>query len=105
MAKLDGGDANALRATADQLKARLGSAVIVLAATLADGKVPIVSAVSRDLTPRVKAGELVSALAGSLGGRGGGKPEFAQGSGNSSANLDAGLASLEVKVRELLSKC
>ena len=103
VAQVDGGDVAALRATADQLKSQLGSAVIVLATAQAAGKVPVVASVSADLTARVKAGELVSVLATRLGGKGGGKPDFAQGAGSNPAELVAALSEITNLVRSKLA--
>jgi len=74
-----GGDS--LRETVDQLKNRLGSAVVVLAA-VADGKVRLVAGVTKDVTDRIKAGELINVVAEPVGGRGGGRPDFAQAGGS-----------------------
>src|SRR5690606_16796592 len=74
--RLDGADAKTLRATVDQLKARLKSAVIVLAA-VDGGKVQLAAGVTPDLVGKAKAGELVAHVAAQVGGKGGGKPDFA----------------------------
>ena len=95
-------DSTALRNAVDQLKDRLKSAVIVLA-TVADGsKVSIVAGVTADLVSRVKAGEIVGFVASQVGGKGGGRPDFAQAGGNDPAALDAALASVAPKIRERL---
>jgi alanyl-tRNA synthetase len=101
-ARLDGADAKALRATVDQLKEKFGSAVIVLGAADADGKVALVAGVTNDLVAKVKAGELVGAVAAQVGGRGGGRPDFAQAGGTDASKLDAALASVEGLVRAKL---
>ena len=74
-----GGDS--LRETVDQLKNRLGSGVVVLAA-VADGKVRLVAGVTKDVTDRIKAGDLINVVAEPVGGRGGGRPDFAQAGGS-----------------------
>ena len=74
-----GGDS--LRETVDQLKNRLGSGVVVLAA-VADGKVRLVAGVTKDVTNRIKAGDLINVVAEPVGGRGGGRPDFAQAGGS-----------------------
>jgi alanyl-tRNA synthetase len=89
-ASLDGADAKALRETLDQLKSKLGSAVVVLA-TQADGKVSLAAGVTKDLTDRVKAGELIGALAAKVGGKGGGRPDMAQAGGTDPAGIPAAL--------------
>jgi alanyl-tRNA synthetase len=91
---VDGADAGALRNAVDQLKERLKTAVIVLASVDAGGKVLIVAGVTADTTARVKAGELVGNIAAQVGGKGGGRPDFAQAGGNDAAKLPAALASV-----------
>lgn len=83
-----------LRTMVDNLKNQLGSAVIVLA-TVADGKVSLIAGVTKDLTDRVKAGELVGAVAQQVGGKGGGRPDMAQAGGTDAQALPAALASVE----------
>ena len=92
-ATLDGVDAKALRDTLDQLRNKLGSAVIVLA-TVADGKVSLAAGVTADLTAKVKAGDLVSHVATQVGGKGGGRPDMAMAGGTDAAALPAALASV-----------
>ena len=87
---LDGADAKSLRDTVDQLRNKLGQSVVVLA-TVQDGKVSLAAGVSADVMTRVKAGELVSYLAAQVGGKGGGRPDMAQGGGVDAAALDAAL--------------
>ncbi|CAH2032424.1 alanine--tRNA ligase [Trichlorobacter ammonificans] len=84
-------DIKALRDLADQLRDRLESGILVLGAEL-DGKANLLVAVTRDLTDRFKAGELVGKLAPIVGGRGGGKPELAQAGGPSPEKLPEALA-------------
>ncbi len=79
-AQVEGADAGSLRDTLDQCKNKLGSAVILLAAVEGD-KIVLVAGVTKDLTDRVKAGELMKEFAGQLGGKGGGRPDMAQGGG------------------------
>jgi alanyl-tRNA synthetase len=100
--KVEGADAAALRTAVDQLKERLRSAVVVLASVENAAKVTIVAGVTADQTGRVRAGELVGAIAAQIGGRGGGKPEFAQAGGNNPAALDAALAQVPEFVRAKL---
>ncbi|WP_193072870.1 alanine--tRNA ligase [Pseudomonas sp. FME51] len=90
--RLDGLDGKALLALADQLKNKLGSAVILLGGEL-DGKVVLVAGVTKDLTTRVKAGDLIRTTAQAVGGKGGGRPDMAQGGGTEVALLDAALTS------------
>ncbi len=81
IARLDGADATALRNVVDQLKAKLKSAVVLLASVDGD-KVQLAAGVTADLTTRVKAGELVSMAAQLVGGKGGGRPDLAMAGGN-----------------------
>ncbi len=90
---LDGADAKSLRDTADQFKNKLGSAVVLLAA-VEDGKVSLIAGVTQDITAKVKAGDLMGYVAGQIGGKGGGRPDMAQGGGTDVAALDAALASV-----------
>jgi alanyl-tRNA synthetase len=101
-ARLDGADAKALRTAVDQLKEKFGSAVIVLGAADADGKVALVAGVTADLVAKVKAGEIVGAVAAMVGGRGGGRPDFAQAGGTDATKLDGALAAVEGLVRAKL---
>ena len=90
-ARLDGADAKTLRETIDQLKNKLHSAAVVLAA-VEDGKVRLVAGVTADQTDRLQAGELVNHVAVQVGGKGGGRAELAQAGGTDPAALDAALA-------------
>jgi alanyl-tRNA synthetase len=97
---IEGADAAALRNAVDQLKSRLGSAVIVLGSADADGKVTLIAGVTADATSKVKAGELVNFVAQQVGGRGGGRPDLAQAGGTQAAQLPAAMQSVEAWVRE-----
>ncbi|HUL19417.1 MAG TPA: alanine--tRNA ligase [Steroidobacteraceae bacterium] len=101
--RVEGADAGALRAAVDQLKERLKSAVVVLASVENPEKVLLVAGVTADQTSRVKAGELAGAIAAQVGGRGGGRPDFAQAGGSKPEALDAALGSVEGFVRARLS--
>ncbi|HCE39621.1 MAG TPA: alanine--tRNA ligase, partial [Alcanivorax sp.] len=99
--KVDGADAKTLRVTMDKVKDKLGSAVILLAA--ADGdKVALVAGVTQDLTDRVKAGDLMKHVAEQVGGKGGGRPDMAQGGGSDAAALPAALDGVQTWVAERL---
>ncbi|MCO5786373.1 alanine--tRNA ligase [Pseudomonas sp. G11-1] len=89
--RLDGLDGKALLALIDQLKNKLGSAVVLLGGEL-DGKAVLVAGVTKDLTARVKAGDLIRNTAQAVGGKGGGRPDMAQGGGTEVAALDDALA-------------
>jgi alanyl-tRNA synthetase len=101
-AQIDGADAKSLRAAVDQLKSKLGSSVIVLA-TVQDGKVVLVAGVSADLLTRMKAGDIAGAVAAQVGGRGGGRADFAQAGGTQPENLGRALAGVESLIRSRLS--
>ena len=100
-ALLEGADVPRLRETMDKLKDKLGSAVIVLAA--ADGdKLSLIAGVTKDLTGKAKAGELVNFVAQQVGGKGGGRPDMAQAGGNQPDKLPAALASVQGWAEERL---
>jgi alanyl-tRNA synthetase len=101
--RVDGADAGALRSALDQLKARLGSAVIVLGSVASDSKVLLVAGVTADQTARVRAGELIASVSAQVGGKGGGRPDFAQAGGTNPQMLDQALASVAPWVRSRLS--
>jgi alanyl-tRNA synthetase len=88
--RIDGLDADALRAVADRLRERLGSG-IVLVGSVVDDKVNLIAAVTKDLTKRFHAGKLVQEVARAVGGGGGGRPDLAQAGGKEPAKLDAAL--------------
>jgi alanyl-tRNA synthetase len=92
-ASMEGADARALREAVDQLKARLKSAVVVLASA-EDGKVSLIAGVTADLTAKLKAGELVNYVAQQVGGKGGGRPDMAQAGGTDPSRLPQALASV-----------
>jgi len=101
-AQIDGADVRSLRDAMDGLKSRLGSSVIVLA-SVQEGKVLLVAGVSDDLVARIKAGEIAGLVAAKVGGRGGGRADFAQAGGTQPENLAAALAGVESLVRSRLS--
>jgi alanyl-tRNA synthetase len=100
-AKLDGLDSKQLRTVVDTLRNKWGSAVIVIA-SVNDANVPIVATVSKDLTGKVQAGKLVGDLAKALGGKGGGRPDMAEGAGKDASALQAALAGVYERVEALL---
>jgi len=95
--------ANEMRDMADALRSKLGSGVVVIGSRSEDN-VSLVAAVTKDLTPRVKAGELVKRLSPIVGGGGGGRPDFAQAGGKQPENLPQALAAVEEAVREQLGR-
>ena len=95
--QLDGLDGKALLALVDQLKNKLGSAVILLG-SVADDKVVLVAGVTQDLTKQFKAGDLMKQAAAAVGGKGGGRPDMAQGGGTDAAALPQALALAEAFV-------
>ena len=96
-ARMDGLDGKALLALVDQLKNKLGSAVILLGG-VQDGKVVLVAGVTQDLTARLKAGDLMKQAAAVVGGKGGGRPDMAQGGGTDAARLEEALGLAQVFV-------
>jgi len=98
-ARVDDLDAGDLRDSVDHLKDRLGSAVVVLSSVDGD-KVRLAAGVTKDLTARIKAGNLVNFVASQVGGRGGGRPDFAQAGGNRPDLLDEALSSVSVWVAD-----
>ena len=100
--QIDGADAGALRNAVDQLKDRLKSAIIVLASVESPTKVVLVAGVTADQTKHVKAGELVGAVAAKVGGKGGGRPDFAQAGGSNPAALPEALRGVADFVRAKL---
>jgi len=100
--KVDGADAGALRSAVDQLKEKFKSAVVVLASVESPAKVVLVVGVTDDQTARIKAGELAGAIAAQVGGRGGGRADFAQAGGSKPEALDAALDSVREFVRARL---
>ena len=90
-ARIDGLDAEGLRSVMDTLRERMGPGVICLGSSM-DGKVALVASVSKDLTKRIQAGKLVQEVAPLVGGKGGGRPDLAQGGGTDASRLDEALA-------------
>ena len=101
-ARLDGVDAKTLREAVDRYKDQLKAAAVVLA-TVEDGKVRLVAGVTPAETRRIKAGDLVNAVAQQVGGKGGGRPDMAQAGGTDPAKLDVALRSVPEWVRDRLA--
>ncbi|MDG2175398.1 MAG: alanine--tRNA ligase [Gammaproteobacteria bacterium] len=100
-AVVEGVDSKALRDMADQLKNKLGTAVVVLG-TVIDGKVSLVAGVTKDITDRVKAGDVVNEVAQKVGGKGGGRPDMAMAGGNSPGQLHEAISHAKQYVTSLL---
>ncbi len=98
---VEGVDSKALRDTTDQLKNKLGSAIVVLG-TAADGKVSLVAGVTKDLTGRVKAGEIVNEAAKIVGGKGGGRPDMAMAGGNTPESLPEAISQVKQYLASIL---
>ncbi|EHL6269806.1 alanine--tRNA ligase [Escherichia coli] len=94
VSELSGVEPKMLRTMVDDLKNQLGSTIIVLA-TVVEGKVSLIAGVSKDVTDRVKAGELIGMVAQQVGGKGGGRPDMAQAGGTDATALPAALASVK----------
>jgi len=100
--RMEGAEAKGLRSTVDQLKSQLGSAAVLLAGV--DGeKVSLVAGVTKDSTDRIQAGEFLNQVAQRIGGRGGGRPDMAQGGGSNPQALDGALEEAIEWVREKLA--
>jgi alanyl-tRNA synthetase len=100
-AQVEGLDRQQMRALADTLRNKWKSAVIVLASA-EDGAVSIVSAVTKDLTARIQAGKLVGSVALAVGGKGGGRPDMAEGGGKDPSALPQALADISAEVESKL---
>lgn len=98
---LEGVDAKSLRDLVDQMKNKLGSGVVLLA-TVSDNKVAMVCGVTKDLTDQLQAGKLLAHVAEQVGGKGGGRPDMAQGGGNQPENLDSAIASFSALIESTL---
>ncbi|MGL9734525.1 MAG: alanine--tRNA ligase [Symbiopectobacterium sp.] len=97
--QLDNIDPRLLRTMVDDLKNQLGSAIIVLA-TVSEDKISLISGITKDLTDRIKAGELIGFIAQQVGGKGGGRPDMAQAGGNNPAALSSALSSVETWITD-----
>ena len=100
--RMDGADAKTLRDAVDRFKDKLKSAVVVLG-SVDDGKVRLAAGVTKDNTDRIRAGDLIKPIAEQVGGKGGGRPDFAQAGGTDASKLDQALASVPGWVSEALS--
>ncbi len=98
---VEGVDSKALRDATDQLKNKLGSAVVVLG-TVSEGKVSLVAGVTKDLTGRVMAGDVVNEVAKKVGGKGGGRPDMAMAGGNSPGDLPSAILSVKQYLASVL---
>ncbi|MGI9592264.1 MAG: DHHA1 domain-containing protein, partial [Myxococcota bacterium] len=98
-ARVDGVDGKQLRSMVDDLRNKLGSGVVLLAAEK-DGGVTLALGVTKDVIPRFKAGDLIREVASMVGGKGGGRPDFAQAGGRDASQLDAAFARLEALLAE-----
>ena len=101
-AEIEGADAKTLRDAVDQLKDKLGSAVIVLAA-VNQKKVSLVAGVTKDGVDRIQAGTLVNFVAEQVGGRGGGRPDMAQAGGSDPSRVEEALDSVPAWVTDQLA--
>jgi alanyl-tRNA synthetase len=101
--RVDSLDKSQMRNLVDELRGKLGSGVVVLGAATSDGKVALITGVTKDLTSRVQAGKVVGALAAKVGGRGGGRPDLAEAGGSDVAALDGVLSQAAQVVGEMLA--
>ena len=102
-AMLEGADANALRDAVDQIKHKLGEAVVVLASATDDGKVRLVAGVSKATSKKIQAGKLINVVAQAVGGKGGGRPDMAMAGGTDASAIPKALALVVPWVQENLS--
>jgi len=102
--RVDSLDRGQLRTLVDNLRNKLGSGIVVLGSAQEDGKVALIAGVTKDLTDRLPAGKIISLLAPKVGGKGGGKPDIAEGGGSDVSALSSALASAPDVIRELLGK-
>ena len=100
--RVDGVEKAQMRELVDGLRGKLGSGVVVLGAGSSEGKVTLIVGVTKDLTGRVQAGKIVGALAGMVGGRGGGRPDLAEAGGSDVAGLEGALGKAAEVVGEML---
>jgi len=101
--RVDALDKSQMRNLVDELRGKLGSGVVVLGAATSDGKVSLITGVTKDLTGRVQAGKVVGALAAKVGGKGGGRPDLAEAGGSDVAALDGVLAQAASVVGEMIA--
>ena len=99
---LEGADAKSLRDIVDQLKNKLGSAAVILAA-VNDGKISLTAGVTSDANKKIKAGDLVKHVASQIGGKGGGRPDMAQGGGTDTEALPQAMKSVFAWVEDILA--
>jgi alanyl-tRNA synthetase len=99
--RMDGADAKTLRDAVDRFKDKLQSAVVVLG-SVENGKVRLAAGVTKNNTDRIRAGDVIKPVAEQVGGKGGGRPDFAQAGGSNPDGLDAALASVAGWVTEQL---
>ncbi len=100
--RMDGADAKTLRDAVDRFKDKLESGIVVVG-SVDDGKVRLAAGVTRDNTDRIRAGDLIKSVAAQVGGKGGGRPDFAQAGGSNPAALDRALGSVPDWVAEQLA--
>ena len=97
-------DEAAMRALADQLRDKMKSGVVALGAATDDGKVSLLVVVTKDLTAKIKAGDVIKPMAAEVGGTGGGRPEMAQAGGKDPSKLDASLEKVFGLVEQALQR-
>lgn len=104
IANIEGVDPKSLRDSVDEMKNKLQSGIVVLATAVSDDKVSLIAGVTKDLTKKIKAGELVNLVAGPVGGKGGGRPDMAMAGGNNPAAIEEALALVEPWIAERLER-
>ncbi len=101
IAGLEGADSKNLRTMVDDIKNQMGSGIVLLA-NVADGKVGLIAGVTKDLTGKVKAGDLVKMVAEQVGGKGGGRPDMAQAGGTDVSALPEAMRTVQPWLEERL---
>jgi len=101
IANLEGVEAKSLRSMMDDIKNRIGEGIVVLGVAN-DAKVNLIAGVTKNLTSKVKAGELVNFVASQVGGKGGGRPDMAQAGGDQPENLGQALDSVNAWLQDKL---
>lgn len=103
-AKLADTDQKNMREIVDQIKSKLGNGVIILGCSTPDQRVQLVVGVTKDQVHCIKAGDLIQEISGYIGGKGGGRPDFAQAGGDKPEGLDAALHAAQERVKQILAK-
>jgi alanyl-tRNA synthetase len=99
--EIDGVDREGLRQLVDPLRQKMGPGVFVLGA-VENGSVALISSVTKDLSSRLHAGKIIQAVAGEIGGKGGGRPDLAEAAGKDTSNLKSALSHVYTLIERML---